>query len=123
MSATAATLPDQRARRNPRGSCLADERQALDNAQFATAVAAAAARLAEAGLGRGDVLAIMMQNRVELVTSMFAAWRLGAAVTPVNPALTSQEAWYQLEDADATLVVADAASAAKLGNASPIVDV
>jgi acyl-CoA synthetase (AMP-forming)/AMP-acid ligase II len=81
-AATVAALPDQRARRNPQGPCLADERQALDNAQFATAVAATAARLAEAGLGRGDVLALMMQNRVELVTSMFAAWRLGAAVTP-----------------------------------------
>jgi long-chain acyl-CoA synthetase len=122
-AATAAASPDQRARRNPRGPCLADERQALDNTQFATAVAVAAARLAEAGLGRGDVLAIMMQNRVELVTSMFAAWRLGAAVTPVNPALTPQEARYQLEDADATLVVADGASAAKLGNGRPIIDV
>jgi acyl-CoA synthetase (AMP-forming)/AMP-acid ligase II len=28
------------------------------------------------------VLAIMLPNRVELITSMFAAWRLGAAVTP-----------------------------------------
>ena len=122
-AATVAALPDQRARRNPRGPCLADERQALDNTQFATAVAVAAARLAEAGLGRGDVLAIMMQNRLELVTGMFAAWRLGAAVTPVNPALTAQEARYQLEDADATLVVADGASAAKLGNGRPVIDV
>jgi long-chain acyl-CoA synthetase len=121
-AATAAALPHQRARRDPRGPCLADERQALDNTQFATAVAVAAARLVEVGLGPGDVLAVMMQNRVELITSMFAAWRLGAAVTPVNPALTSQEAWYQLEDADATLVVADGASAAKLGN-GPIIDV
>jgi long-chain acyl-CoA synthetase len=121
-AATAAALPHQRASRDPRGPCLADERQALDNTQFATAVAVAATRLVEAGLGPGDVLAVMMQNRVELITSMFAAWRLGAAVTPVNPALTSQEAWYQLEDADATLVVADGTSAAKLGN-GPIIDV
>jgi acyl-CoA synthetase (AMP-forming)/AMP-acid ligase II len=87
-------------------------------------VAAAAARFAEAGLGRGDVLAVMMPNRVELVTSMFAAWQLGAAVTPVNPALTPQEARYQLDDADATFVVADDASAAKLGSCGrPIIDV
>jgi len=60
------------------------------------------------------VLAIMLPNRVELITSMFAAWRLGAAVTPVNPALTGQEARYQIDDAGANLVVADGASAAKL---------
>jgi acyl-coenzyme A synthetase/AMP-(fatty) acid ligase len=41
------------------------------------------------------VLAIMLPNRVELVTSMFAALRLGAAVTPVNAALTAQEARYR----------------------------
>jgi acyl-CoA synthetase (AMP-forming)/AMP-acid ligase II len=56
---------------------------------------------AAAGLGRGGVLAIMVPNQVELVTSMFAAWRLGAAVTPVNPALTAQEARYQIDDAGA----------------------
>src|SRR6185295_2355169 len=56
--------------------------------------------------------AIMLPNRVELITSVFAAWRLGAAVTPVNPALTAQEARYQIDDAGATLVVADDAAAA-----------
>jgi acyl-CoA synthetase (AMP-forming)/AMP-acid ligase II len=45
---------------------------------------------------------------------MFAAWRLGAAVTPVNPALTGQEARYQIGDAGASVVVADSASTAKL---------
>ena len=111
---TAAILPDQRALQDPGGACVADERQDLDNAAFADRVIAVAAVFAAAGLGRGDVLAIMLPNRVELVTSMFAAWRLGAAVTPVNPALTAQEAGYQIDDAGATLVVADSTGAAML---------
>jgi len=86
----------------------------LDNAAFAERVLAVAAAFAAAGLRRGDVLAIMLPNRVELITSMFAAWRLGAAVTPINPALTAQEARYQIDDAGATLVVADDAAAAAL---------
>src|SRR5260370_39536590 len=56
----------------------------------------------------------MLPNRVELVTSMFAAWRLGAAVTRANPALTAQEARYQIDDAGATLVAADEVPAALL---------
>jgi acyl-CoA synthetase (AMP-forming)/AMP-acid ligase II len=104
---TAVVIPDRRALQDPGGACVADERQDLDNAAFADRVIAVAAVLAAAGLGRGDVLAIMLPNRVELVTTMFAAWRLGAAVTPVNPALTEQEARYQIADAGATLVVAD----------------
>ena len=111
---TAARIPDDRALRDPGGACIADERQTLDNTGFAERVAALAAVFDAAGLRPGGVLAIMLPNRVELITSMFAAWRLGAAVTPVNPALTAQEARYQIDDAGATLVVADDAAAAML---------
>jgi len=111
---TAARIPDDRALRDPSGACIADERQALDNAGFAERVTALAALFDTAGLRTGGVLAIMLPNRVELITSTFAAWRLGAAVTPVNPALTAQEARYQIDDAGATLVVADDAAAAIL---------
>ncbi len=111
---TAAKIPDERAQRDPGGACIADERHELDNAGFAERVTALAAVFYAAGLRPGGVLAIMLLNRVELITSMFAAWRLGAAVTPVNPALTAQEARYQIDDAGATLVVADEVAAALL---------
>jgi long-chain acyl-CoA synthetase len=111
---TAAAIPDERAPPDPHGPCIADERHDLDNARFASAVTATAALFASAGLGNDDVLAIMLPNRVELVTSIFAAWQLGAAVTPVNPALTAQQARYQIDDAAVTLVVADDGSAVKL---------
>jgi long-chain acyl-CoA synthetase len=32
----------------------------------------------------------MLPNCVEMVLALFAAWRMGAAVTPVNPVLTAQ---------------------------------
>jgi acyl-CoA synthetase (AMP-forming)/AMP-acid ligase II len=111
---TAARIPDERALRDPGGACVADERQTLDNAAFAGKVTALAALFDVAGLRPGGVLAIVLPNRVELITSMFAAWRLGAAVTPVNPALTAQEARYQIDDAGATLVVADEAATTRL---------
>ena len=53
------------------------------------------------GIGPGDVVATLLTNRVELVVVMFAAWRLGAALTPVNPSLTAGEAAFQIEDAGA----------------------
>lgn len=62
------------------------------------------------GVGRGDVVAVVLPNSVELITIMFAAWRLGAALTPVNPALTKPEAQYQVSDSGARLVVADDSS-------------
>jgi len=117
---TAAAIPEERALRDSPGACIADERQELDDTQFAQTVTAVAGVFVAAGLGFGDVLAIMLPNRVELVTSMFAAWRLGAAVTPVNPSLTVQEARYQIDDAVALIVPGDA-SAQKLGGGRPII--
>jgi long-chain acyl-CoA synthetase len=106
-----ATIADERAAADPRGRCLADERTQLNNAAFAERVRVAAATLAAHGLGRGDVLAVMLPNRVELVVALFAAWRLGAAVTPLNPKLTRDEARHQLTDAGAEVAVVDDAGA------------
>jgi long-chain acyl-CoA synthetase len=100
-------LSDARAERDPAGECIADDRVALTNVQFAGAVHALARDLVARGVQAGDVVAVMLPNRVELVTVLFAAWRVGAAVTPINPALTDDEAHYQIADSGARLLVAD----------------
>src|ERR1700722_14862595 len=107
---TAAAITEERALRDPGGACIADERQELDNQGFAVTVSAVAGRLAAAGLGPGGGLALMLPNQGGGVPRTFAAWRLGAAVTPVNAALTTQEARYQIDDAGAAVVVADSLS-------------
>ena len=106
-----AALPDHRAAEDPHGPCLADDTTTLDNAAFAARVHAAASVLHKHGVRPGDVVAVVLPNRVELVVTLFAAWRLGASVTPVNPALTDDEARYQLNDAGARVVVGDSALA------------
>ncbi|MGO9975169.1 MAG: class I adenylate-forming enzyme family protein [Solirubrobacteraceae bacterium] len=109
-----ATLPDERAASHPGGRCLADGGRELDNATFAAEVRRTSCALIEMGIGRGDVVAVVLPNSVELITIMFASWRLGATLTPVNPALTRPEAQYQLTDSAARLVVADDASLSKV---------
>jgi long-chain acyl-CoA synthetase len=84
---------------------LRDDRVELTYADFEARVEAFAEQLAEHGFGRGDVLAIMLPNRIELLVAMFASWRLGGAATPVNPVFTSREADHQIEDSGAALVV------------------
>ncbi|WP_329045902.1 AMP-binding protein [Amycolatopsis sp. NBC_01488] len=103
-----AVLPDERARRDPAGACLADDTAALTNSEFARKTLAAAAALRDRGIRAGDVVATLLPNRVELVVALFAAWRLGAAVTPVNPALTEPEARFQIEDSGARVVLGPA---------------
>ena len=89
------------------GPCIADGRVQLDAGAFGAAVSSMAARLAEARVARGDVVATLLANRVELVVTIYAAWRLGAVVTPVNPALTRADVGYQLADSKARLCVTD----------------
>jgi long-chain acyl-CoA synthetase len=109
-----AGLPDERAASDPRGPCLADGRRVLDNAGFAAEVRRLSGALVEMGVGPGDVVAVVLANSVELVSIMFAAWRLGAVLTPVNPALTRPEAQYQVADSGAQLVVVDESSWSKV---------
>ncbi|MCS3779209.1 class I adenylate-forming enzyme family protein [Tsukamurella ocularis] len=100
-------LPEFRAARAPSDPAIADDRLDLSNAEFAAAVRTAATRLAEYGVERGDVVGLLLPNRVELVVAVFAAWRLGAAVTPINPALAPPEITYQAADAGARVLVTE----------------
>jgi long-chain acyl-CoA synthetase len=100
-----AALPDERAAQSPTALCLTDDAETLDNASFLSRVEQATAVLRRQGVTRDSVVAVVLPNRTELVVTLFAAWRLGAAVTPVNPALTADEAAFQVRDAGARVVV------------------
>src|SRR5207245_706492 len=77
---------------------LADSAKVLSNADVRARVHGAARTFAYLGVGRGDVVAVMLPNRVELLVTLLAAWRLGAAVPPSNPAPTPAEAPPPLTD-------------------------
>ncbi|MBC2644231.1 MULTISPECIES: class I adenylate-forming enzyme family protein [unclassified Rhodococcus (in: high G+C Gram-positive bacteria)] len=103
-----ASLPDLRAESDPHGPAISDASQSLTNAQLLTRVRAAAHHLRGLGIGPGDVVALRLTNRAEFVVLLFATWRLGATITPVNPALTDAEVARQLGDAGARLLVTEA---------------
>src|SRR6516164_6424769 len=110
-----ATLPDQRAKHDPLGPSIADDNVNLNNTEFLDAVVGAAAALQRRGVSAGDVVAIMLPNTASFVVALFAAWRLGAAVTPVNPSLRPAEVTYQIADAGAKLLIVDKAPAFDAG--------
>ncbi len=98
-------LPDLRAAQAPSAPCIADATTSLSNSEFYSKVLVVAGLFAELGIHAGDVVAIMLPNRVEFVVAMFAAWRLGAVVTPINPNLTLQESTHQMKDSGAKLLL------------------
>ena len=114
-SASLSDLADRRAAATPGAPCLADSAAVLSNADVRDRVHGVARTFADLGVGRGDVVAVMLPNRVELLVALLAAWRLGAAVTPINPALTPSEAQHQLTDSGAKVLVNGDGSAGLTG--------
>src|SRR6478672_10455742 len=102
-------LPDLRTTENPTGPAVADDYTDLNNSEFLAAIQRAAASLRGHGVSAGDVVAIMLPNTASCVVSLFAAWRIGAAVTPINPSLTPAEVSYQVSDAAAEVLIAQTA--------------
>jgi acyl-CoA synthetase (AMP-forming)/AMP-acid ligase II len=102
-----ASLPDRRAALDPNGPAVSDGTRALTNARLLERVRAARRHLDELGVGAGDVVALKLRNGVEFVVLLFACWRLGATVTPVNPSLTEAEVARQLDACSARLLVVE----------------
>ncbi len=102
--------------------CMRDDRDELTYSEFADRVEAAAEQFADHGLRAGSVVAVMLPNRIELLVCLAAAWRLGAAATPINPVFTATEADFQIDDAGADLVITVDASTPTAGRPSIEVD-
>lgn len=60
------------------------------------------------GLRRGDHVALLSENRLELFPVMWAAQRTGLLYTPVNWHLTADEAGYVVENCGATVLLVSA---------------
>jgi acyl-CoA synthetase (AMP-forming)/AMP-acid ligase II len=59
--------------------------------EFLAAVDSAAAMLTAEGIGRGDVVSLLMPNSAEYLIGYFACWQLGALAGPVNSLLKEHE--------------------------------
>ena len=83
-------------------------------AELDARVDAAAAGLQRAGIGRGDVIALVGANGAEWAIAYFAILRAGGVVTPINPLLTPEEVGKQLSDSRARALIAMPALVAAL---------
>jgi len=59
------------------------------------------------GVGFGDRVGLVMKNRPELLEAMYACFRIGACVVPMNARFTGDEVAYHLADSEAAAIIAD----------------
>lgn len=78
-------------------------------AETVEATARLAGAMRQAGLGRGDCVAIFAGNRLELLDTVLAAGWLGAVAAPINTALRGQQLTHVLANAAPRLLVTEQA--------------
>ncbi|MBB4371320.1 fatty-acyl-CoA synthase [Bradyrhizobium sp. cir1] len=81
----------------------------VSRAEFEGKIEQTAAWLAAQGIGKGDVVAVWLVNRIEWIALLFAAARLGAVAAAVNTRYRSAEVAHLLRVSGARLMVVEAA--------------
>lgn len=95
-----------------------DGAQTLTNRGLSDRSNALAASLAELGIKRGDIVAVVLPNSLTAPVAFNGIFRLGAVFLPVIFGLTASEIRYILEDSGAVAVVTNAELHAKIAAAS-----
>jgi acyl-CoA synthetase (AMP-forming)/AMP-acid ligase II len=96
-----------RASRQPDAIALVDATtgRALTYAQLTDQVRRLAAGLAARGIRKGDVLAIWSPNIPEYAVVFQTVSRIGAIISTANPTYTPEELAFQLNDANARMLI------------------
>ncbi|MEV7091762.1 type I polyketide synthase [Amycolatopsis sp. NPDC051045] len=93
---------------------FADDHRSVTYGDLEARTRRLAGHLAGLGVRHGDRVAICLGNRVSTVESYFAVLRAGGVGVPLNPGSATAELEYPLTDSGATVVITDAAQAARL---------
>lgn len=64
-----------------------------------------ASSFVEAGIGKGEHVAVCIPNSVDYIMTVYSLWRVGATPVPVNPMYKSFELEHILNDSEATSLV------------------
>lgn len=102
-----ASVLDHNAARLPDKVVVTTESRHLTNHELLERVNALAAGLQHLGIGRGDVVALLLYNHVEFLEVLLAANRIGAVVLPINHRLSAAEWHYILEHSQAVALLAE----------------
>lgn len=105
------------ARRRPEELAVRFPEWDLTWAELDRAADELAAGLYRAGLRPGDVLGVLMTNRIQFVEAMHAAFRVGAAVELLNIRFTPPELVHPVTDAGTRFVVTEPALVPALADA------
>ncbi len=98
-------IREQAARTPDRAAVIHAAGEALTYAQLDLRSDVLAAELREAGLGRGDIAGILARPSAEMILSVLAVLKTGAAYLPIDPEYPQERVRFMLEDSAAGLLL------------------
>ncbi|MBR0931563.1 long-chain fatty acid--CoA ligase [Bradyrhizobium diazoefficiens] len=114
------SLIDRNAAFSPGKTAIVFEGERLSYAAFAARIERTATALKqELGVGRGDRVGILSQNRPDYLVLLYACARLGAMLVPLNWRLAVAEQLFILTDAGAKVLVLERAFEGVLSELAP----
>jgi len=96
--------------RTPDAVAVVDGDRVLTYRQLDELASRFSRRLTGRGVGYGDQVAVMMDRSADLVMTLLAVWKAGAAYVPVDAAYPAQRVAFMVADSGASLMVCSAAT-------------
>lgn len=94
-----------RATNQPEKAAYVFLNESVSYGEFEQSVATFAGALRELGIKEGDHIALLVGNTPHFLITLYASWRVGAVVVPINPLYTPKELSYIIQNSDAKLLV------------------
>jgi amino acid adenylation domain-containing protein len=107
-------LVAEQVERTPEATALVAGRERITYRELARRAAAVARRLAARGVGPEVRVAVCLSRTPAMVATLLGVLEAGGAYVPLDPAYPRERLGFMLEDADASLIVTEAAVADRL---------
>ncbi|WP_414945325.1 amino acid adenylation domain-containing protein [Amycolatopsis sp. cmx-11-32] len=104
-SVPALDLFDRQVERHRDATAVFDGDQAVSYGELAEHAERLAGYLSGRGVRRGDRVAVVMERSRDLIATLLAVWKAGAAYVPVDPAYPAERVKFMLADAEPSAVV------------------
>src|SRR5699024_6872778 len=95
----------ERAMNQPDKSAYIFLNESVSYGELEHSVATYAGALQDLGVKKGDHIGLLVGNTPHFLITLYASWRLGAVVVPMNPTYTPKELSYIIQNSDAKVLV------------------
>ncbi len=120
---TVVDLLEEQAAKNPGNIAVVSENKQITYGEFNEKANALAWFLKDKGVGKGDIVSILMDQRIEMITGIFGILKSGAAYIPIDPAYPDDRINYIVKESGSKFVFSAGNLAEKISEKGLFADI